>query len=181
MRRPLILAAALWLAGCGGAEPEPLRPARAAEPQQAQLGWRENYPASGQRLVFVVEALTVHKDGWSVDVAVTNSTRITFEAGGSRVNLAYGLMLFATGDLAELEDAARGGGLPPVRRAATIEPEPPEVLEPNQTWRATLSAPGSLADGSYVRVSFGPFQAEGEPPEGIEPVVVWITDRAYRL
>jgi hypothetical protein len=181
MRRPLILFAALLVAGCGGAEPEPLAPARAAEPQQATLGWRESYPGSGERLVFVVDKLTVRKDGWSVDVAVTNSTPIPFEAGGNRVRLAYGLMLFATGDLAELEDATREGGLPPLRRAETIEPEPPDVLAPNQTWRATLSAPGSLADGSYLRVSFGPFEAEGEPPEGMEPVVVWITDRAHRL
>lgn len=181
MRRPLILAAALLLAGCGGVEPEPLTPARAAEPQQAELGWRESYPASGERLVFVVDTLTVREDGWSVDVAVTNSTRIPFAAGGSRLNHAYGLMLFSTGDLAELEDAARAGELPALRRASTIKPEPPDVLAPKQTWRATLSAPGSLADGSYVRVSLGPFRAEGDPPGGIEPVVIWITDRAHRL
>jgi hypothetical protein len=181
MRRPLILFAALLVAGCGGAEPEPLAPARAAEPQQTTLGWRESYPASGERLVFVVDKLTVRREGWSVDIAVTNSTRIPFEAGGSRVKLAYGLMLFATGDLAELEDATRDGGLPPVRQAEMIEPEPPEVLAPNETWRATLSAPGSLSDGSYVRVSFGPFEAQGEPPEGMERIVVWITDRAHRL
>jgi hypothetical protein len=182
MRRPLILAAAaLWLAGCGGAEPEPLGPARAAEPQQAELGWRESYPATGEGLVFVVDELRVRAEGWSVDVAVTNSTRISFETAAAGINSAFGLMLFGTGDLAELEDAARAGGLPPVRRADTIEPQPPQVLAPNETWRATLSAPGSLADGSFVRVSFGPFRAEGDPPAGMEPVVVWITDRAHRL
>jgi hypothetical protein len=181
MRRTLSLLAVLVLAGCGGAEPEPLKPARAAEPQQAKLGWRESYPPTGERLVFVVHELTVRKDGWSVDVEVTNSTRIPFEAGGSGISLAYGLMLFATGDLAELEEAVGSGEPPPVREAATIEPEPPEVLEPNQTWRATLSAPGSLADGSYVRVVFGPFRADGEPPAEMESEVVWITDRAHKL
>ena len=55
------------------------------------------------------------------------------------------------------------------------------MLAPNQTWRATISAPGSLADGTYVRVSFGPLRAKGEPPEGMRPIVVWITDRSYRL
>ena len=55
------------------------------------------------------------------------------------------------------------------------------MLAPNQTWRATLSAPGSLADGSYVRVVFGPFRAVGEPPAEMEREVVWITDRAHRL
>ena len=55
------------------------------------------------------------------------------------------------------------------------------MLAPNQTWRTTMSAPGSLADGAYVRVSFGPFQAKGDPPEDMDPIVVWITDRSYRL
>jgi hypothetical protein len=181
MRRTLSLLAAVWLAGCGGAEPEPLAPARAAEPQQAQLGWRESYAASGERLVFVVGKLTVRKNGWSVEIGVTNATRVRFQAGGGPADLAYGLMLFRTSDLTELEEAAREDGLPPLRRAAAIEPEPPDVLAPGQSWRATLSAPGSLADGSYLRVSFGPLRAEGEAPEGMEPIVVWITDHAHRL
>lgn len=96
MRRPLLLAAALLIAGCGGADPEPVKPARAAEPQRA-------------------------------------------------------------------------------------EPAPPDVLAPDQTWRATISSPGSLADGAFVRVSFGPLRAKGEPPAGMEPTVLWITDRSYRL
>ncbi len=181
MRRTLSVLAALWLAGCGGAEPEPLAPARAAEPQQATLDWRESYPATGERLVFFVGELTVTRRGWSVDIAVTNSTGIPFAAGGTEINPVYGLMLFATGDPAELEKAAQGNGLPPLRRAATIVPEPPERLAPNQTWRATLSARGALADGSYVRVSFGPFQAVGEPPDGMNGIVVWITDRSHML
>ena len=132
MRRTLCLLAALWLAGCGGAEPEPRAPARAASPQQVELGWRESYPASGPRLVFEVERLTVRKDGWSVDIAVTNSTRIAFVTGDPQLELAYGLMLFATGDLAELEEAASGGGLPPLRRANRVTPEPPEELAPGR-------------------------------------------------
>ena len=67
------------------------------------------------------------------------------------------------------------------RLATRFEPLPPDVLSPKQTWRATISAPGSLVDGAYVRVSFGPRRAKGDPPEGMEPTVVWITDRSYRL
>ena len=90
-------------------------------------------------------------------------------------------MLFATGGLAELEAANRTGRLPPVRLAATMKPPPPDVLAPGATWRTTLSGPGSLADGSYVRVSFGPLRAIGKPPQGMQPVVFWITDRSHRL
>jgi hypothetical protein len=90
-------------------------------------------------------------------------------------------MLFATGELQELEDAARAGGLPPTREAEAIEPEPPAVLAPGARWQARLSARGALPAGSWVRVVFGPLRAEEEPPEGLDPTVVWITDSSYRL
>jgi hypothetical protein len=68
-----------------------------------------------------------------------------------------------------------------VRLAATIDPPPPDTLAAGATWRATLSAPGSLADGSYLRVAFGPLRAVGDPPDGIERTVFWSTDRSHRL
>jgi hypothetical protein len=181
VRRTAILLAALLLAGCGGAEPRPIGPARAAEPQQAALGWQEHYPPSGERLVFAVQRLTITEDGWSADVSVTNKTTVPFDTGGDDAVSAYGLMLFGTGDLGELEAAAGANQLPAVRQARTIEPALPDLLRPNETWSATLSAPGSLADGSWVRVSFGPLRAQGDPPPEMEPVVVWITDSAYRV
>ena len=183
MRRTVLpLALALVLGGCGGAAPvEPVRLPEAAAPQRVELAWRESYPpGSGDRLVFVVDELTVTADGWSARVAVTNRTGVAFHTGRP-VGFRYGLMLFATGDLGELEEAARSSGLPAVRPALTIEPPPPAVLRAGATWRATLSAPGSLPAGAYARVVFGPLGAEGEPPEGIETVVVWITDHARRL
>lgn len=180
MRRTVLLAV-LLLAGCGGAEPESIAPARSAEPQQARLGWRESYPATGERLVFEVDALDVRPNGWSVEVAVTNRTTIAFELGGTAADLGYGVMLFGTGDLEELERAAEAGALPAVRRAETIDPKPPRRLAPGATWRATLSAPGALAAGSWLRVTFGPIVAASDPPEGMERVVFWITDLAHRL
>ena len=116
-------------------------------------------------LRFDVDTLEVRRDGWSVEIAVTNSTDTAFEPGRPD-ELEFGLMLFDTGELEELTKAAEAGTLPPMRRARSIEPPLPHVLRPGATWHATLSAPGSLADGSWVRVSFGPFDAVGDATGG---------------
>jgi hypothetical protein len=180
--RLLVVLALLLAVGCGAEEePEPSAPVRPAEPRTAQLGWREAYPSTGPQLRFRVERLRVRKDGWSVDVAVENATSIPFALGEKPVDLDFGLMLFADGSLEGLQEASRSGTLPSLRRATAIDPAPPAELGPGQTWRATLSAPGSLVDGSFVRVSFGTLVALGDPPPEMQPNVVWITDRAYRL
>lgn len=178
-----MLALALILAGCGDAAVERPRPTpQAAGPQQAELGWRESYPdASGERLVFEVESFEVTEDGWAARIAVTNETSVGWDAGAQVVGRRYGVMLFATGDLGELEDAASSGGLPATREAEVLDPEPPDVLAPGSTWRARIAAGGALAADSHVRVVFGPLRSESEPPEGMEEVVVWITDHSYRL
>ena len=180
MRRT-VLFAVLLLTGCAAAETEPVPPARAAEPQSVELGWRESHPGTGERIRFAVDALDVDAAGWSVEIAVTNATRSTFELGVNRAQLSFGLMLFATGELAELEEAARAGRLPSVRLASAMKPPPPDLLAPGATWRATLSAPGSLADGSHLRVAFGPLRAVGEIPKSMDRVVFWITDRSHKL
>jgi hypothetical protein len=178
VRRTLCLLAAVVLAGCGEAPREPFVATQAAEPQRAQLGWRESYPASGKRLIFVVEELEITEDGWRAAIAVENETGVPF---AHDENLTYGVMLFRTADLGELEAAAAAGGLPPVREAAQIEPPPPAVLQAGSSWRARLSSRGALPSGAHLRVVFGPLRAVGDPPEGIEPVVVWITDRSQPL
>ncbi len=171
----------LLVAGCGEEAAQPLSPARAAEPQAAELDWRESYPTTGRRLTFGVDSLDVTADGWSAVVSIENGTRIPFALGKRPLQLAFGLMLFEDGNLETLDEEARSGRLPPLREAVVIEPPPPAVLAPAQTWRATISAPGSLADSAYVRVSFGTLVAESEPPEGMLPSIVWVTDKAYRL
>ena len=181
MRWPLFLVAMLLLAGCGSTKLEPVDESRAAEPQRAVLDWRESLPSSGERLVFVVHTLEITKKGWSADIAVTNLTATPFDLGAAPEPSAFGLMLFANDNLDELEEAAGNGRLPAPRLAARFDPDPPDVLAPKQTWRTTMSAPGSLADGAYVRVSFGPLRATGDPPDGIHQTVIWITDRSYRL
>jgi len=180
MRR-LVFLLVLLVSGCGAEAPGSLPNAQPAEPQVAELDWRESYPARGRRLTFGVDRLEVTADGWSAEVSIANGTRIRFELDKRPQQLAFGLMLFEDGNLETLDEEARNGRLPPLREAVEIEPPPPAVLAPAETWSATISAPGSLADSSYVRVSFGTLVAEREPPEGLLPSVVWITDKAYRL
>lgn len=183
MRRTVsLLSIALVLGGCGAADTgQPIRQPRAAEPQRVELGWSESYPAAvGERLVFEVGALDVTADGWSAAVAVTNRTLLRFELDTGPTDYGFGLMLFPTGDLKAVEDANRAGRLPAIRPATTIEPRPPDVLRPGATWRATLSAPGSLANGSWIRLVFGTFLGEDDAPEEFKRVV-WFTDRAHRL
>ena len=43
-----------------------------------------------------------------------------------------------------------------------------------------MSAPGSLVDGSFVRVVFGTFVGEKDAPDEFKRVV-WFTDNAYHL
>lgn len=184
MRRNVLLGVAFALAGCAGAvEERPPQVPEAAEPQRAELRWRESYPGpGGERLVFVVERFEVTSDGWSANVAITNATTVPYAARTSRPSeLRYGLMLFASPDEDEFERANEEGRLPAVRLASEIDPPPPWALAPGATWRTTLSARGSLPAGAYVRLVFGRLRARGRPPEGMERFLTWITDRSHRL
>ncbi len=179
--RCLVVVLVLLVAGCGSEAPGSLPNAQSAEPQTAELDWLESYPAAGRRLTFGVDRLEVTASGWSASVSIENGTEIPFALGKEPLQLAFGLMLFEDGNLETLDEDARNGRLPPLREAVEIEPPPPDVLAPAQTWRATISGSGSLADDAYVRVSFGTLVAETEPPDGILPTVIWITDKAYQL
>jgi hypothetical protein len=171
-----------FAAGCGTETERPrAAPARPAPPQTATLGWRESYGSAGQALRFVVDQLIVSAEGWSADVAVVNDTRLPWRVERRGAASRFGVQLFADYDLEALEEAGREGRLPPERLARSFAPEPPSVLQPGVEWRGTISAPGKLPAGAFVRVVFGPFSAIGELPEGMQSPVVWITDHAYRL
>ena len=91
------------------------------------------------------------------------------------------MLLFPNDDLRELERRNRTGDLPALRQATRYRPALPVVLQPGATWRGTISAPGALAGGLWVRLSFGLFTSVGDPPPGSEPQVIWFTDHAFRL
>ena len=194
MQRPvlLVLLLALLAVGCGS-ESSPLEPAQAAPPQTAELDWVEicragvdDDPCEGKsaaHVVFGVERFEVLKDGWRARVSLTNRTKIRYSVGDPKASLdrVFGLMLFRTDDLRELEQLNRAGELPSVRRADAFRPALPLVLEPGQTWIGEISARGSLAAGRYVRIVFGALVAIGDAPAGLPDELVWITDHAYRL
>jgi hypothetical protein len=164
-------------------EEAPAEPSVAAGPQNAMLWWRETFGPADQQLVFEVERFQVLRNGWKAWVSVTNNTSVAYEIGDPRATLdrSFGLMLFATGDMRELDARNREGALPALRPAARYSPSLPKILESKATWRGVISAPGSLVAGSWLRVVFGTLIAIGSTNDVVEDHVVWITDRAYRL
>ncbi len=179
----LLPALCLLLTACGAASEPDARPTlrQPAEPREAQLDWRERYGEGERHVRFEVASLVVRRDGWSARIAVENRTGVTFDLGSRPLALRFGLMLFADGRLDTLDELNRAGALPALRDASEITPAPPQTLAPAERWEATISARGTLPAGTWVRVCFGTLFAVGEPPEGLQPQVVWITDNAYRL
>jgi hypothetical protein len=179
-----LLALCASLAGCGAVAREPAQaPTLRMEtpPKQVELGWQERYGEGERHLRFEVASFDVTNVGWTARIAIENRTGGVFELGARPLALTFGLMLFADGRLDTLDELNAAGALPAIRRATEIEPAPPEALAPAERWEATIGARGSLPQGAWVRVCFGTLFAVGEPPPGLEPRVVWITDRAHRL
>ena len=123
----LLLVVAVLLSGCGGDEtPTPL-PTEAAPPQAAELGWTERLPQTGDALVFRVYRFAVTKNGWEADVEVENRTDIPWRLPGAvdAVPTSFGVMLFRTDDLDEVERRSADGDLPGLRAASTYTPRLP--------------------------------------------------------
>ena len=176
------LGAVLLAAGCASGGSPPVIPP-AAPPQAAELGWDERSPATGPALVFRVRRFAVTDGGWNSDVEIENATGIPWALGQNPVAVeqSFGIMLFATGQMGELDQRNRTGDLPGLRAARRFDPELPARLEPGASWRGTISAPGTLAAGRWVRVAFGPLVAVGDPPDGMPRQFTWITDHTHRL
>ncbi len=180
----LLALVAVAAAGCASSDGGVSVPATVrAPPQRAQLGWEEPYPAKQPALVFRVSSFTVTRSGWTADISVENTSDVAWEVGDPRTaaQLAFGVLLFPNDDLDELERRNRDGNMPAIRHATTYDPALPLVLRPGNTWRGTISAPGALAGGLWMRLSFGPFVSAADPPDGAASEVVWFTDHAYRL
>jgi hypothetical protein len=179
-----VVAAVLAVLGTGCSdEPVPALPAEAAGPQQAELDWKEQLPESGPALVFRVRRFAVTKDGWAADVEVENRTDIPWRLPSAEdaVPTSFGVMLFPTDELDEVESRSRQGELPGLRAADDYDPALTPRLAPGGSWRGTIAAKGALAAGLYVRIVLGPFVAVGDAPDGMQPSFSWITDHTYRL
>ncbi len=154
----------------------------AAGPQAVALDWREHYGAPDERIVFSVASLEVTPTGWRARIGVENASSAAWELDpGATPNGTFGLQLFSSGDVEEFKDRNAAGTLPAVRAAVRYEPEPPKILEPGASWEGQISAAGALLAGSWVRVVFGTLIAVGKPPEGLDEVLVWITDHTHQL
>lgn len=162
---------------------EKTRQQAAASPQRVTLGWRETFGPTDAQLVFSVEALEVLPGGWRARVGLENETSISYEVvePTSTLNRTFGLMLFSSGEHAQLDEQNESGRLPPVRPAIRFQPRLPRLLEPGASWTGTISAPGALVANSWVRVVFAALVSVGTPPEELAESVIWITDQAYRL
>ena len=178
----LFAAVAVLAVGCTD-ESSPDLPTEAAPPQAAELGWREQTPESGAAMVFKVHRFAVTERGWEADIEIENRTDVMWEIPGAlhAVPTSFGVMLFRTGELEELDQRNTQDDLPGLREADEYAPALPTSLAPGEEWRGTIAARGSLAAGLYVRIVFGPFDSESDPPEGIQSPFSWITDHAYRL
>ncbi len=182
--RPLLVLALVVLVASGCASQTVAVPATIkAPPQIARLDWKERYPSENPALVFGVSQFTVTPGGWKAEISVENTSNVAWTVGDPAypTNLAFGVLLFPNDDLDDLERRNRSGDLPAIRAATSYVPALPDTIQPGETWEGAIAAPGALAGGLWVRISFGPLASVGDPPEGAQTPVVWYTDHAYQL
>ncbi len=182
----LVVLAAALLAGCSGSDagsPAATAPVKAARPQRAELDWVERYPEKGPGLVFRVSSFAVTKGGWEAEIAFDNASGAHWELPEAQeaYKRVFGVMLFATDGLEELERLNKDGQLPTVRRADRFAPPLVTFLPAGESWKGRISARGALPAGTFVRIVFGPFIAVADPPKGMDERVIWITDEALEL
>ena len=156
----------------------------AARPQSASLDWRETHGTPGEQLVFSVDSLQVTPQRLACERGPREPILGRIRAGRSTGDLESLVRSHAVLDREDrgaerAQRQQRAPGRAP-RRALRAEPCR-RSWSPTRRWKGTISAPGSLAAGNWVRIVFGTLVAVGNPPEELGENVVWITDRAYRL
>jgi hypothetical protein len=140
----------------------------------------ERYPAQGPALVFSAEHIEVTKSGWRAEIGIENRTSTSWRLV-EMPTTGFGVMLFPTDEVSEVESRSSGGDLPGLRAAQTFDPPLPPSLVPGGSWHGTIAARGPLAVGLYARIVFGQLVAEGDAPDGLPAQFSWITDNSYRL
>ena len=164
-----LLALCFAVAGCTD-DQAPSPAVTAAAPRTVALDWSEPLTDADATVVFGVSTLRVTKTGWEADLSMANHSQTRFEipVASDSSDREFGLMVLGNGSLEELDDLMKRGKTPPVRGARETRPATPAVLMPGATWRGTISAPGALPVGGWVRVSFGPLTPIDKPPAGVE-------------
>ena len=182
---PLLAVAALGLAGCGTVDDGTTVPMTvAAPPQTAKLDWLEPFPATAPALVFGVTSFAVTEHGWSADISIDNRSDVGWKIvdRNDQSTLDFGLLLFPNDNQDEFEHKVNTFDIPAARPATVYKPALPVVLEQGAVWRGTMSAPGALPGGLWVRFVFGPFSSVGEAPKDLPAgPLTWYTDHAYHL
>ena len=176
----VVLVAGMLLAGCSsdsGDAPS----ARAASPQEAELDWVERSPENGPALVFHVRRFSVTESGWEAQLEIENETAVTWKLAEDPVAVgqSFGVMLFATGELDEVEQRGADGDLPGLRPARTFEPALPAELDRGESWRGTVGADGALAAGTVRPRGVRPVRHRGRAAGGHADAV--LLDHRSRL
>jgi len=180
LRALAAVAVAFLLAGCTSSDSTTPLPPGPAPPQQASLEWVERFPPKGPAIVFSARRFEVTASGWRAEIGLENETSTQWRIVESPTT-GFGVMLFPTDEVAEVESRSRNGDLPGLRQASTFDPPLPSRLPPGAHWRGTISAPGPLAAGLFVRIVFGQLVAVGDAPDGMPAQFSWITDNSYGL
>ena len=123
-------------------------PTEAAPPQAAELGWTEQLPKRDARWSSACTGSPSPERGWEADVEVENQTDVMWEIPGalSAVTTSFGVMLFRTGELEELDRGTgrRSAGSP---RGGRLRAGAPDSLAPGEggAGRSPPAAPSRRA------------------------------------
>jgi hypothetical protein len=109
----------------------PAAPSIAAGPQNAELNWRETYGRPGEQLVFEVERLVLARVARVARAHERHVGRVRGGRPAGHTRSGAGLMLFRSGDTAELERRnANGCSGHACGGALRAEPEVPSRAHP---------------------------------------------------